>query len=319
VTDFRHEPVLLAEVIRLIDPRPGGTFIDCTLGGGGTAEGILEMMQGRGNLLGLDRDPEAIAAAEKRLARFGGAVRLRRAPFSRLGEVAAEERIAAAEGIVYDLGVSSPQLDRAERGMSYRADAPLDLRMDQTGGETAAELLERLDVRDMTDLFRRLGEEPRAGAIARRIVRAPRRPRTTGELAALVRSVARPPATKTLSRIFQALRLAVNGEVEELTASLPRAVDLLVPGGRLVVISYQSLDDRVAKEFLRREAKGCVCPPDLPVCRCGRTPRLEILTKRAVRPTALEVSQNSRARSARLRAARRLTDPGESRRFQEAS
>lgn len=276
------------------------------------------MMQGRGTLLGLDRDPEAIAAAERRLARFGDAAHLRPAPFSNLAAVAAEEKIAAADGVLYDLGISGAQIDRADRGMSYRFDAPLDLRMDQTRGETAADLLARLDEREIADLLTRLGEEPRARAIARRIARAPRRPRTTGELAALVSEVARPPATKALSRVFQAIRLAVNEEVEELTASLPQALDLLAPGGRLVVISYQSIDDRLCKDFLRREAKGCICPPELPICRCGRSPRVEILTKRAIRPSTDEITRNRRARSARLRAARRLSPAAAQRNHQEA-
>ncbi len=317
MTEYRHEPALLAEAIRLLEPRPGGTYIDCTIGGGGHSEGILETMKGRGILLGIDRDPEAIAAAGTRLARFGGAARLRRAPFSRLAGVAAAERIDAADGILYDLGVSSPQLDHAERGMSYRTDAPLDLRMDRTAGETAAELLARLDEKGIADLLHRYGEEPRARAIARRVARAPGRPRTTGALAALVREVAPRPAEKTLSRVFQALRLAVNREAEELEASLPQAIDLLAPDARVLVISYQSIDDRFTKEFFRREAKGCICPPRLPVCRCGRSPRIEILTKRAVRPSASEVATNARARSARLRAARRLTEAAGSRALEE--
>lgn len=301
----------------MLAPRPGGTYIDCTIGGGGHSEGILEAMTGRGHLLGLDRDPEAIAAAGERLARFGAAARLRRAPFSRLAEIAAEERVEAADGILYDLGVSSHQLDSAERGMSYRADAPLDLRMDPTEGETAADLLARLDERGIEEVLRRYGEEPRARAIARRIARAPERPRTTAALAALVRRVAPRPAEKTLSRVFQALRLAVNREAEEFEASLPQAIDLLAPDARVLVIAYQSIDDRFTKELFRREARGCVCPPKDPVCRCGRTPRVRILTKRAVRPAADEVARNPRARSARLRAVSRLSEAAGSPRHEE--
>ncbi len=301
-----HDPALLEEVLRWIDPRPLGIYVDCTVGGGSHAEGILVTVAGRASLLGLDRDPEAIAAAKTRLAPYGAAVHLHRTPFSRLTEAARAEGFAAADAILFDLGVSSAQIDRGERGMSYRVDAPLDLRMDPTEGETAADLLARLDEGELVDLLRRYGEEPRARAIARRIARAPQSPRTTAELAALVREVAPYPVEKTLSRVFQALRIAVNGELEELEAALPQAVELLAPGGRLLAISYHSLEDRIVKEFVRQEAKGCLCPPRFPVCVCGRAPRLEVLSRRAIRPTPEEVTRNRRARSARLRVARRL-------------
>jgi 16S rRNA (cytosine1402-N4)-methyltransferase len=306
VTAYRHDPVLLAEAIRWLDPRENGTYIDGTTGGGAYAEGILVTLAGRASLLGLDRDPEAIEAAGRRLASYGNAVRLTCAPFSRLAETAHAAGISRADGIVFDLGVSSAQIDSRRRGMSYRADAPLDLRMGQASGETAAELLAQLDERGIADLLRRFGEEPRARAIARRIARAPRRPRTTTELAEAVRAVVPRPAEPALSRVFQALRIAVNRELDELESALPQALDLLAPGGRLVAVSYHSLEDRIVKEFFRREAKGCVCPPDLPVCACGRSPRLEVLTRRAVRPSLEEVTRNRRARSARLRTARRL-------------
>lgn len=309
MTEYRHEPVLLDEVIRWAAPRPFGVIIDCTLGGGRYAEGILAKVAGRATLLGLDRDPEAIAAAERRLEPYAGAVRLRRAPFSRLAEVARAEGIHAADVIALDLGPSSHQFDRPERGFSYLVDAPLDLRMDPTQGETAADLLARLNEEEIAEILRRCGEEPRARAIARRIARAPRRPRTTGDLAAIVRSVAPRPAEPTLSRTFMALRSAINREIEELDAVLPQAVDLLAPEGRLVAVAYHSLEDRPIKEFIRREARGCICPPDFPACTCGRAPRLEILTRRAVRPSPEEVRRNPRARSARLRAARRLPGP----------
>jgi 16S rRNA (cytosine1402-N4)-methyltransferase len=317
VTEY-HEPVLLDEVVRWIGPKAFGTYVDCTAGGGAHAEGMLATVAGRANLLGLDRDPEAIAAAERRLAPFGDAVRLRHAPFSRLAEVAREEKIAAADGILFDLGVSSAQIDRPARGMTYRIDAPLDLRMDPTSGESAADLLARLDERAIADVLFRFGEEPRGRAIARRIAGAPRRPRTTGELAAIVRAVAPHPAEKTLSRVFQALRIAVNRELEEIEAALPQAVDLLAEGGTLAVISYHSLEDRIVKQFIRSEAKGCVCPPGLPVCVCGRAPRLEAVSRRAIRPTPQEVSRNRRARSARLRVARRLPSPPRERTRMEA-
>ena len=306
MTHDYHIPVLLDEVIRLIDPKPGGIYIDCTVGGGGHTEGMALRMAGEGLILGIDRDPEAINAAEIRLASFGKMVRLRRAPFSRLKELARGEGVAAAHGILFDFGISSAQIDEASRGMSYRTDAPLDLRMDPTRGESASDLITRLSEAEIAQLLRLYGDEPRARAIARAIARARRRPQTTRELAALVSRVAPRPPEKTLSRVFQAFRIAVNRELEEIESALPAAVDLLAPQGTIVTIAYHSLEDSIAKDFLRNEAKGCVCPPSLPVCLCGHTPRVELVTRRAVRPTEEEVRRNRRSRSARLRAARRL-------------
>jgi 16S rRNA (cytosine1402-N4)-methyltransferase len=312
VTDSYHTPVLLEEALRWLDPKPFGTYIDCTVGGGAHAEGMLVRMDGRGILLGLDRDPEAIAAAERRLAQFGKAVRLRRAPFSKLAELARMEGLAAVHGVFFDFGVSSAQLDRAEAHMSYRQDGPLDLRMERGGGVTAADLLAQSSESEIAQLLREYGEEPRARQIARRIAAARPRPATTFALADIVRSVAPRPAEPTLSRVFQALRIAVNRELDEIRAALPAALDLLAPGGRLVAISYHSLEDRLVKTFLRDEERGCICPPRLPACRCGRVPRLSLCTRRAVRPSEEEVARNRRSRSARLRAAERLPDPNPS-------
>lgn len=298
--------MLLDEVIRIIEPRPGKRLIDCTVGGGGHMEGMALGMAGEGLILGIDRDPEAINAAETRLAPFGELVRFRCGPFSRLKELANGEGVSAADGILFDFGVSSAQIDRPERGLGYRADGPLDMRMDPTRGESARELLARLSEPEIADILHRYGDEPRARAIARQIARAPRRPETTAELAALVLRVAPRPAEKTLSRVFQSFRVYLNREIEEIEAALPAALDLLVPGGVLVTIAYHSLEDSAAKNFFRHEAKGCVCPPMFPECRCGRTPRVELLTRRAVKPSDEEVSRNRRSRSARLRAARRL-------------
>jgi len=293
-------------VLRFIEPRPGKILIDCTVGGGGHMEGMALGMAGEGLILGIDRDPEAINAAETRLASFGKLVRFRCGPFSRLKELANGEGVSAADGILFDFGVSSAQIDRAARGLSYRADGPLDMRMDPTRGESASELLARLSESEIADILHRYGDEPRARAIARQIARAPRRPQTTAELAALVLRVAPRPAEKTLSRVFQSFRIYLNREIDEIEEALPAALDLLAPGGVLVTIAYHSLEDTVAKNFFRQEAKGCICPTDFPECRCGRSPRVELLTRRAVKPSDEEVSRNRRSRSARLRAARRL-------------
>jgi 16S rRNA (cytosine1402-N4)-methyltransferase len=307
-----HHPVLAEEVLTLLAPASGSLQIDATLGGGGHTERILEASDPDGRLLGLDADGAAIARVRDRLAaRFGDRLVLRQANFRDLGSVAPEAGFTAVDGLLFDLGLSSFHLADAERGFGIRTGGPLDMRFDPGVGISAAELLATLDARELAALFRRYGEEPQAGRIARAIVEARRIApiRTAEELAALVERVAPgAPGRRRIhpaTRVFQALRIAVNAELDALSAGLAAAMDLLRPGGRLVVLSYHSLEDRIVKRFMEAERKGCICPPSVPVCVCGRSPRLRPLT-RSLTAGAAEVAANPRARSARLRAAERI-------------
>jgi len=309
-----HLPVLVDEVIEMLAPAPGSLHIDATLGGGGHTERILEAANPDGRLLGLDADPAAIARVEARLGpRYGDRLVLRQANFRELAEIAPAAGFGAVDGALFDLGLSSFQLADRERGFGFRAGGPLDMRFDPSRGVPASELLASLDTAELTALFRRYGEEPKAPRIARAIVDARRvAPISTAEeLAALVATIVPPNPriprrTHPATRVFQALRIAVNEELEALQAGLAAALDLLRPGGRLVVLSYHSLEDRIVKRFFQAERRGCVCPPEVPICVCGRNPRLRLITRPSLTPTAAEIEVNPRARSARLRAAERL-------------
>jgi 16S rRNA (cytosine1402-N4)-methyltransferase len=313
-TAVHHIPVMPDEVLEALAPRPGTRHIDATLGGGGHAERILESSHPDGRLLGIDADGAAIARVRDRLApRFGDRLSLRQANFRELGAVAPEAGFDAVDGCLFDLGLSSYQLADAERGFGFRTGGPLDMRFDTGRGVPAAELLATLDQAELTALFGRYGEEPFSGRIARAIVEARRIApvQTAEELADLVARVApaRAPGRRRVhpaTRVFQALRIAVNAELDALQAGLAAAVDLLRPGGRLVVLSYHSLEDRIVKRFLQAERRGCTCPPEVPVCICGHAPRLRLLGPKGSVPTAAEISANPRARSARLRAAERI-------------
>lgn len=299
-----------------LSPRPGSFQVDGTVGGGGHALRILEATSPDGRLLGLDADPRAIERVGRRLARFGDRVVLRQANFEHLDSVARSIGWDQVDGVLLDLGLSSYQLAETDRGFSFRAEGPLDMRFDPTRGQAASELVNTLDEEALTRLFRAYGEEPDARRIARAIVRA----RTEAPIGTAARladvvsaAVSRPRHTGRHSRIhpatrvFQALRIAVNAELDVLARALGRAVDLLRPGGVLVVISYHSLEDRIVKRTFAAERRGCVCPPQAPVCVCGRQPRLAAVggTRPQV-PSEAEVAANPRARSARLRAATRL-------------
>jgi 16S rRNA (cytosine1402-N4)-methyltransferase len=309
-----HLPVLVEEVITMLAPAPGSLQIDATVGGGGHTVRILEATDPDGRLLGLDADGAAIARVAGRLRpRFGDRLVLRQANFRELRTVAPEAGFGAVDGMLFDLGLSSFQLGDAERGFGFRTGGPLDMRFDPTRGVPAAELLATLDRMELSALFKRYGEEPQANRIANAIVaaRATAAISTAEELAALVERVA--PANPRLrrrihpaTRVFQALRIAVNAELDALQDALAASVDLLRPGGRLVVLSYHSLEDRIVKRFFASERRGCVCPPEIPVCVCGRNPRLRLVTRPSLTPTAEEIAANPRARSARLRAAERL-------------
>jgi 16S rRNA (cytosine1402-N4)-methyltransferase len=308
-----HLPVLAEEVISMLAPASGSLQIDATLGGGGHTERILEASDPDGRLLGLDADGAAIARVRERLSRFGDRLVLRQANFRELASVAPAAGFAAVDGLLFDLGLSSFQLADAERGFGIRTGGPLDMRFDTSRGVSASELVATLDAAELTALLRRFGEEPHAPRIARAIVDARRTGpiSTAEELAAIVERAAprHTPGRRRIhpaTRVFQALRIAVNEELDALEEALAAAVDLLRPGGRLVVLSYHSLEDRIVKRFLDAERKGCICPPSVPVCVCGRTPRLRLVTKPSLTPTDSEIAANPRARSARLRAAERI-------------
>jgi len=309
-----HLPVLAEEVVTMLAAAPGSLQIDATVGGGGHTERILATTDPDGRLLGLDADGAAIARVRARLGdTFGERLVLHRANFRELGTVAPDLGFGVVDGCLFDLGLSSFQLADVDRGFSFRADGPLDMRFDTSRGVPAAELLETLDAAELTALFRRYGEEPFAGRIARAIVQDRRGSpvRTAQELAGLIERVApsRAPGRRRVhpaTRVFQALRIAVNEELEALQGGLVAALDLLRPGGRLVVLSYHSLEDRIVKRFFQAERRGCTCPPELPVCVCGRLPRLRLVTPKGIVPAAEEIAANPRARSARLRAAERL-------------
>jgi len=306
-----HLPVLAEEVVTMLAPAPGSLQIDATIGGGGHTERILEATNPDGRLLGLDADGAAIARVQERLARFGDRLGLRQANFRELGLVAPEAGFGAVDGLLFDLGLSSYQLADAERGFSFRTGGPLDMRFDKTRGIPAAELLATLDVKELAALFKRYGEEPFAHRIARAIVEARAKAPVVSahELATLAERVVPAPARRRIhpaTRVFQALRIAVNEELDALAEGLASGLELLRPGGRLVVLSYRSLEDRIVKQFIAKERRGCICPPELPVCVCGRKPRLRLVTHPSLTPSAEEIAANPRARSARLRAAERM-------------
>ncbi len=309
-TEIGHLPVMTDEVMATLAPSPGSLHIDATLGGAGHSERILEACGPDGRLLGLDADGAAIARARTRLARFGDRAVLRRANFRDLAAVAPAAGFGAVDGLLLDLGLSSFQLADTERGFGFRAGGPLDMRFDTSRGRPAAELLATLDARELAELFRKYGEEPFAGRIARAIVaaRSAAPIETAEQLSALVARVVPAPKKRRINpatRVFQALRIAVNDELGALEAGLAASLVLLRPGGRLVVLSYHSLEDRIVKRFIASEQHGCVCPPEIPVCVCGREPRLRSLGKSRT-PGAAELVANPRSRSARLRGAERL-------------
>ena len=301
-----HVPVLYDQVLVWLQPHSGGWYIDATLGAGGHAKGILLASRPDGRLLGLDADPDALLHASKVLEPFGDRVTLRVANFRQLGAVAGALDIREVDGILMDLGLSSRQLDEAERGFSFAQDGPLDMRMDRSRRESAADLVNTLSEAELSGILWQYGEERHSRRIARAIVAA--RPLvTTGQLADLVaRTVGRREKIHPATRTFQALRIAVNEELEALSEALPEARDLLRPGGRLAVIAFHSLEDRLVKEFYRQEARACICPPELPVCVCQHQATLRVLTSKPVRPSAEETVRNPRSRSARLRVAERL-------------
>jgi 16S rRNA (cytosine1402-N4)-methyltransferase len=312
VSGGEHVPVLYEEVLAGLNPQPGGRYVDATAGRGGHAEGILQRSAPDGRVLALDADPTAVSAVQARLAPFGERATVVQANFRSLGTVVRAHGWEHVDGVLFDLGLSSAQLGVPDRGFSFASEGPLDMRFDPTASTTAAYLVNTLGETELARLFAAFGEEPHARRIARAIVEERRRSRidSTTQLARLVeRAVGRRGRIHPATRVFQALRIAVNGELEALAAALPQAVDLLRPGGRLAVIAFHSLEDRLTKKFLQQEMMTCVCPPAQPVCTCAHHPTLRAVTKGAVKATADEVRANRRARSARLRVAERLKEP----------
>jgi len=301
-----HVPVLYQEILAGLRIKPGGRYIDGTVGGGGHARGILAASAPDGEILGIDADPMAVAVACEQLAEFGKRVTLVQGNFADLEEVALRHRFCPVDGILLDLGLSSMQLEAAGRGFSFQLDGPLDMRFGPSQITTAADLVNTLSMEELADILFRYGEEPRARRIARAIV-AERPINTTEELAALVeRTLGRRRKLHPATRTFQALRMAVNEELECLAEALPQALRLLMPGGRLAIISFHSLEDRLVKQSFRNEARDCLCPPEVPVCICGHRAALGIVTKKPIRPSAEEVTANPRSRSAKLRITYRL-------------
>ena len=303
-----HVPVLADEVREALAVKPGQTVVDATFGAGGHAALLAGDLAGSGKLIAIDRDSSVRPYYNRLRKRSGLQGRFLRGEFSLVLEQLASNGVQA-DAILFDLGVSSMQIDRPERGFSYATDAPLDMRMDPASELSAREVVNEESERELTRIFKTYGEERYARQIARAIGRRRReRPiERTGELVETIKSAIPAPARfgdgHPAKRVFQALRIAVNDELGSIEAALPTALDMLRPGGRLAVISFHSLEDRIVKRFFAAEARGCICPPDLPVCGCGKDPALRLLTRKALRPSPAEVADNARAGSARLRAA----------------
>jgi 16S rRNA (cytosine1402-N4)-methyltransferase len=303
-----HVPVLATEVRACLDVKPGDTVVDATFGAGGHATLLAGDLGGRGKLIAIDRDPTARTYFERFSKRSGVQARLLRGDFGVVLPQLADNGVQA-DAILLDLGVSSMQLDRPERGFSYSVDAPLDMRMDTSQALSAVDVVNDWPERDLVTIFRRYGEERYSKQIARAILRRRKEQRfeRTGDLVDTIRAALPAPARfgegHPAKRVFQALRIAVNDELGSLEAALPAALEMLRPGGRLAVISFHSLEDRIVKQFLREHERGCTCPPDFPVCVCGHEPELRAIERRPIKPSAAEVGANPRAASARLRAA----------------
>jgi len=316
VTQFAHRPVLLEKSLSLLELRSNSLIVDATIGGGGHSAAILERTAPDGRLIGLDRDPQALEAAGLRLAAYGDRVQLVRASFRHLREVLARAGVSLVDGVLLDLGVSSPQLDDPQRGFRFAADTAddtaLDMRMDPDAPISAAELLSSASAEELATWFREYADLPGARRLARAIVAARERAplRTTRDLLNVIEAarIGRGRRHHPATLAFQALRIAVNDEIRSLEEGLDAAIDSLCPGGRLAVIAYHSVEDRVVKNRFRDAQRGCTCPPRMPVCICGGRVRLRIVTKRPISPDEDELRENPRSRSARLRAAERVAE-----------
>jgi len=310
---FQHVSAMMHEVMECLACRAGGTYVDCTLGGSGHAKAICEKIGSDGRLIGIDQDRDAIANARKTLAPCVANINLFHGNFTGLPEYLAQLGITAVDGILLDLGLSQHQLEASGRGFSFQKDEPLDMRMDERGDKRAEDLVNRLSEAELTHIFQRFGEERWSKRIARAIVATRDRDpiRTTGRLVELVRQAvpARAAAAQKIhpaTRIFMALRIAVNEELACLDRFLDASVDVLRPNGRMCILSFHSLEDRMVKQRFRQLANPCTCPPDLPRCVCGARPKVRLVTKKVVRPSQEEISRNPMARSTRLRCVERI-------------
>ncbi len=306
--NYAHVSVLLREAVEALVPRRGGIFVDCTAGGGGHSEEILRQTPHGARLISLDQDERAVVRCRQRLAAYGTASTVVKANFAAVGEVLDGLGIQEIDGVLWDLGVSSVQLDEANRGFSYMADAPLDMRMDPSGGRTAADIVNTYSEEDLYRILQEYGEERFSKRIASIIVekRANQRIETTQQLAELVigaipAAARRKENQHPARRTFQALRIEVNGELQVIEPSLQAAVERLRPGGRAAVITFHSLEDRIVKQVFGKMASPCECPPDFPICTCGKKPIVTRITKKPILPSDAEIAENSRARSAKLR------------------
>lgn len=304
---FEHKSVLLTETIESLNIRPDGIYVDGTLGGGGHAYEVLKRLGPKGRLIGIDQDADAIRAAGERLAPFGDRVTIVRSNYRNIGEVLAGLSVEKADGIYLDLGVSSYQLDTAERGFTYRVNAPLDMRMDQRSERTAADILNDYSEAELYRVIRDYGEDRFAKNIAKHIVKAREKKRleTTDELVEIIKAAIpakiRAEGGHPAKRTFQALRIELNRELEVLRDSIDEMIDLLNPGGRLSIITFHSLEDRIVKTGFRTNENPCVCPPDFPVCVCGKKSRGKVITRKPILPTEEEMTENPRSKSAKLR------------------
>jgi 16S rRNA (cytosine1402-N4)-methyltransferase len=303
-----HQPVLAREVVEQLEVVPGGVYLDATVGEGGHSFAILEASSPGGRVLGIELDPRSLGFAAQRLAGFGPRFVPMAGSYSEMTSLVAERGVTAVDGVLLDLGFSLRQIMGEDYGFGFHSGQPLDMRYDPRGTRTADLVVNTYPEKDLADLIYAYGEEPRSRSIARRIVQS-RPVRSAAELAELIAGLLGPrrrgrihPATRT----FQALRIEVNGELDNLALGLPAAVSLLAPGGRLVAISYHSLEDRAVKRFISRESARCICPPQAPVCVCGHQPRLEPVRRRVIRPSPEEIESNPRSRSAKMRVARRI-------------
>lgn len=312
--DFEHISVLLSETIDSLNIKPEGTYVDGTLGGAGHSSEICRHLNGNGRLIGFDQDEDAIAAASARLEEFNDRVTVIRSNFCNMAEELTKRGIHKADGILLDLGVSSHQLDEAERGFSYRFDAPLDMRMDRSGGRTAADVVNTYDEERLFHVIKEYGEERFAGRIARSICRKrENKPiETTGELAEIIKdsipAKARMSGGHPAKRTFQAIRIEVNAELDVLENSIDSMIDILADRGRLCIITFHSLEDRIVKNAFRRNENPCTCPPDFPICVCGKKSKGAVITRKPIIPTEEEIRMNLRSHSAKLRVFERRID-----------
>ncbi|MFZ5980329.1 MAG: 16S rRNA (cytosine(1402)-N(4))-methyltransferase RsmH [Candidatus Zixiibacteriota bacterium] len=304
-----HLPVMVVEVVDRLVTDPDGAYLDLTAGGGGHLKALAEVLSGKARLYGVDKDPAAVKWVEEALAGVSQFKKIIKSSFGDIASTVQQFDDGLFAGILLDLGLSSRQIDDRTRGFSFQGDGPLDMRFDPSAEQTAAELVNTLDEDALAEIIKNYGEERLAKRIAAQIVRERQKNmiRTTRQLSGIVSGIVNPPyQNKSLARVFQALRIAVNRELEQLQRVLPAALGLLKVGGRLAVISYHSLEDRTVKRFFQEEMKGCICPPRLPQCVCGKSPSLRIITRKPVIPTKNEIERNSRARSARLRVAEKV-------------